>query len=448
MRAVWLLFLGSALVWPTAADVSAFPGATGFGTSTPAGRGGTIYRVTNLATSGPGSLKACVAATGPRVCIFEVSGTIQLTQGLSITHPYLTIAGQTAPSPGITLRGQRLAIGTHDVLIRHIRVRPGDENGGQPQGIIVQNTGNGSVYNVVIDHCSISWAIDENLTTWGYADDRVHDVTFSNLIVGEALNDSTHPEGPHSKGQIIGDGNQRIAIVGNLFAHNADRNPEMKGGATVVVANNLIYNWTASMDATTLGRDEHLPGEPTLASVVGNVYLRGPDTALPEQAHAIETLATIPAGTKIHIADNLAPDLIGFRNNAPFDPLVATPPLWIDGWTALPASAVEQTVLASAGARPLDRDAVDLRIVGTVVSRTGRIIDSQNDVGGWPTLAQNSRPLTVPTNPHADPDGDGFTRLEDWLHMLALELEQPPGAAPDPVQNLHRTDNTVDDPPS
>lgn len=426
------------------AEVPVVPGAFGFGMETPAGRGGTIYRVTNLATSGEGSLKDCVTGHGPRVCVFEISGTIRLTEGLSVNHPFLTIAGETAPSPGITLRGQRFAINTHDVLIRHLRIRPGDEAGGQPQGIIVQNTGNDDVYNVVIDHCSITWAIDENIATWGFTDQRVHDVTVSRSIIAEGLDDSTHPEGPHSKGLIVGDGNRRIAILDNLFAHNADRNPEVKGGGTVVVANNVIYNWDPRLDATELGLDEYLPGEATLASVVGNLYLRGPDMPAGETAHAVETLAAIPEGTRLYLADNRAEDLVLFRNNADFDPLVDQPPIWLDGYTPRPVDEVESSVLAAAGARPRDRDAVDRRIVDSVAQRGGRIIDSQTEVGGWPELPVNRRELTIPSNPHNDDDGDGYTRLEEWIHAKAAAIETGAGPLPG-VGGLRRTDVVPDE---
>ena len=113
-------------VVPAFAQLPVFPGAAGFGTNTPAGRGGTVYKVTNLNASGAGSLNACTDASGPRVCIFEISGTISLTSDINVTNPYLTIAGQTAPSPGITLRGAALRISASDVLVQHIRLRAGD----------------------------------------------------------------------------------------------------------------------------------------------------------------------------------------------------------------------------------------------------------------------------------------------------------------------------------
>ena len=117
---------------PLANAIPVLPGAIGHGIETPAGRGGAVIRVTNLEAPGAGSLKACVDARGPRVCVFEVSGTIRLTDDLTLRNPFITIAGQTAPSPGITLRGAGLLVKTSNVLVQHIHVRPGDDAGGEP----------------------------------------------------------------------------------------------------------------------------------------------------------------------------------------------------------------------------------------------------------------------------------------------------------------------------
>src|SRR5687768_17046770 len=144
------------------------PGAAGFGMDTPAGRGGRVYRVTNLNTSGTGSLKECVAASGPRVCVFEVSGTIRLTSDLKILNPNITIAGQTAPSPGISIRGASLNIQTSDVLVQHIRLRVGDGVDGPDFGNrdAIKIDGPNPVRNVVVDHVSMAWALDETVSAW------------------------------------------------------------------------------------------------------------------------------------------------------------------------------------------------------------------------------------------------------------------------------------------
>lgn len=148
-----------------ASALPVLPGAVGFGMDTPAGRGGAVHRVTNLNASGPGSLKACVDASGPRTCIFEVSGTIRMSSDLDITNPNITIAGQTAPSPGIMIRGAGIRVGASDVLLQHLRVRPGDAADGPDPGNrdALKVSSQTPISNVVIDHCSFSWAMDETV---------------------------------------------------------------------------------------------------------------------------------------------------------------------------------------------------------------------------------------------------------------------------------------------
>jgi hypothetical protein len=165
--------MGAATVWA----VPVIPGAAGYGIDTPAGRGGTVHKVTNLNASGSGSLKACVDGTTARVCVFEVSGVIRLSSDLTIRNNKLTIAGQTAPSPGIMIRGAALKITASDVLIQHLRVRAGDDvNGPDPENrdsLKIEGTSAKPVRNVVIDHCSFSWALDETASVWG-----PHETTF------------------------------------------------------------------------------------------------------------------------------------------------------------------------------------------------------------------------------------------------------------------------------
>jgi len=164
-----------------------FPGAEGFGTDTPAGRGGQIIKVTNLNDSGPGSFREALNTEGRRVIIFEVGGIIWLSRTLSVREPFVTIAGQTAPWPGITLAGSALIFFTHDVLVQHIYARGGDEPGGsvsnERDGIKAIGKGGNEVYNIVIDHCSFSWVVDKAITVYAAAVfDYVHDVTVSSGI--------------------------------------------------------------------------------------------------------------------------------------------------------------------------------------------------------------------------------------------------------------------------
>jgi len=408
----------------TVALIPVFPGAEGFGTETIAGRGGDVYRVTNLDDSGAGSLRACMEASGPRVCIFEKSGTIDITDVISVTDPFLTVAGATAPSPGITIKGAGLSISTHDVLIQHLRVRIGDSvigpNPINRDGIALSSQVEGTIYNVVIDHCSVSWAIDENVQFWYLG---VDDVTISNSIISEALYDSIHPDGAHSMGMIVGSGPiDNVAIIGNLFANNHDRNPLIKGGTKTVLVNNVVFNpgWYGHIFSNTT-----TPGGALQTSVVGNIIIPGLDSHT--TARLVMLADDLTDDTKVFVDDNMCDDetedpwLCVYNNKG--DIIKATEaPIWSTGLTAMPVSEVLESVLANAGSRPVDRDAVDTRVVAGVVAEDGRIIDSQDDVGGWPTLAENTRALTLPDNPNDD-SGNGYTNLEVWLHGYADAVE-------------------------
>lgn len=401
----------------------AFPGAQGYGVDTPAGRGGKLIRVTTLGAEGPGSLRAALDTPGPRTIVFEVGGVIDLRKGLGITEPYVTVAGQTAPPPGITVIGAGLSIATHNVLLQHLRFRVGDrEEGPNPEGrdgVSVVSHGNGETFNVVIDHCSVSWAIDEGLSTWS---DAVRDVTFSNCIVAENLSHSIHPENEHSKGLLIGDHARRVAVVRCLFAHNMRRSPFIKGDVSALVVNNLIYNPGSA--AIHLGDLEN--SGPSTAGIFGNVLIPGPDTrnSLPlvrllisvKRRSAVYAAGNDPGGRQLWRA-------IRARNAWHDVEAYADSPVRAQPVEVLPAEEAREFVLEHAGAWAANRDGVDARIVRSVREGTGGIIDSQKEVGGFPTAAQTRHKLDVPAEPAADDDGDGYTNLEEWLHARAAAAE-------------------------
>jgi hypothetical protein len=380
-----------------------FPGAEGFGVTTKAGRGGKVIRVTNLNASGAGSLRAAVEASGARTIIFDVGGTIKLTSDISVKNPFLTIAGQTAPSPGITVRGAGLVVRTSDVLVQHLRIRVGDDPSGPScdsrDGIRLYT----SAKDVVIDHVSVSWAVDENTSTYGT------NLTFSNCIISEALANSCHSKGKHSKGMLVMGGTKNLAVVRNLFAHNVDRNPHMNSSTDTVLVNNLVYNPVDDAFG-----DEW--GSPTdvITTIIGNAQIDGPSTT----SSTFFDFSRLKSGCKAYQKDNTGDQKVIATGSA----VVSSPPLMYAPAALLSSAAVKAHVLANAGARPLDRDAVDKRVVGEVQSKGGKIIDSPGDVGGWPKLQQSTRTLTLPPNPNGDDDNDGYTNLEEWLHELAHKV--------------------------
>ncbi len=445
-----------------------FPHAIGFGTDTPAGRGGAIYRVTTLANDGPGSLRHGVEnVTGPRVIVFEVSGVIRLESDLVIRHDghgdygFLTIAGQTAPAPGITLAGGGLSIQSHDILIQHLAIRPGDRLKPVDNRDCIKIGGypGHPVHHVVIDHVSCSWAVDETVSTWS---DRssVEDVTFSSCIFSEPVVNGGHSKGSHPYGPLGGRNTSRLSLIGNLLAFNFGRNPLIRdetGGAQIV--NNFIYRpgiW--SNGAIYIG-DLTLP--PHAVSVIGNIIVRHP---VPFQLEMTGTdgvrarrdfAASDYRNTAIYVHDVVSPEAglylhdnrvqnpqTGAWHPSDGDPwsteifkdstkhpvahLTSDPYANSGGtsWTPLSSEEVEAAVLARAGQRPAERDAIDAALVAKVRARTGSFLQDLAGEDPWaPVDLQHVRSLTLPDNPHGDDDGDGYTNLEAWLHGLAAALE-------------------------
>lgn len=416
---------------PPQAEVVAFPGAEGYGASAKGGRGGKVYVVSNLNDAGPGSLRACVEAAGPRTCVFRVAGTIVLGSWLDVEHPYLTIAGQTAPGGGITLRAAdpsskaHLRVRTHDVIVRYLRSRPGTrmENG---RALTVANDRSGpdAVHDVIVDHVSLSWSADEIFLTWY----ETRDVTVQWSILAESLPETGGTVG--LKGPNIGsDGGGRVSLHHNLIAHHVQRYPKMNPSAGPVdLVNNAMYNMGSWGHAIVQGGAR--------VNFVNNYVKPGPNTT-------IETfvLESDVAGGGYYRSGNVietgritrfAPDDARSSTRYPAPPVTTTP-----------ARQAFGDVLAGAGAiHGLDCDGtwfsrpdpVDARIVRSVREGTrGHAVPAQrtfmergyitspSDVGGWPELDAG--------RPCADGDEDGMPDVWERAHGLDPELDDSAGDA-------------------
>ena len=406
--------------------------------NTDGGRGGRILRVTNLNADGPGSFKWAVEQPGKRIVVFEVAGAIDLgLKVITIRQPDLTIAGQTAPSPGITLIRGGIDIATHDVIVQHIRLRVG--RSGQPP-FSWESDGISTVgaHDVIVDHCSLTWALDENLSASGprfagntpeqWRQGASHNITFSNNIIAEGLANASHPKGEHSKGSLIHDNATGILIYRNLYAHNYERNPLLKGGVHAAVVNNLIFDPGAQaihynlMDLEWTGK----PFQPGELSAVGNVFRAGFST-LPDTTF----LSIGGAGDLDYYGrDNIAVGRTGeprkmfgrYTTTSATIIQVKQPPVWPAGLQVLPANQVETYVLRNAGARPWDRDADDLRVTFDVAEGRGKIIDDENQVGGF-------RPQKVVHAP--------FVESEWNLDTMEPKSGHYPGEHPDTIQQPH-----------
>lgn len=418
----------------------AFPGAEGFGKFAVGGRGGQVIEVTNLNDSGPGSFRAACDATGPRTVVFRLSGTIALEKRITIRNPYITIAGQTAPGDGICIRDHKVTFDTEHVIIRYLRFRPGDTKGAEQDGF----GGNGN--HAIIDHCSVSWGIDETLSI-----NKASNFTVQWCMATESLYDSIHHKGKHGYGGLWG--GPGGSWHHNILAHHSSRNPRVSGNAEsglMDFRNNVIYNW---------GFNSAYGGELWPRNWVNNYYKYGPATresvrrrifVQKDARGRMFAEGNYVWGFPEISADNWNGGIdIDEQGDATISSLRVLTPYSVAPVTTESAESAFESVLRNAGAS-LNRDRVDQRIVNEIRSGSAEfgkswggggkgIIDSQSDVGGWPDLTSSSPPVDADHDGMADEwetfrgldpanplDGtlitDGYTNLEIYLNSLIPHL--------------------------
>jgi len=417
---LWTLLCGTTAY----AQTPAFPGAEGHGAYTTGGRGGAVIEVTNLENSGIGSLRQALNATGPRTIVFRVSGTIELLGNLTIKNGDVTIAGQTAPGEGICLKNYPLVIDADNVIIRYIRCRLGDEMGTESDAMSGRNQ-----KNIIIDHCSMSWSVDEAASFYDN-----ENFTLQWCIISESLYHSLHGKGNHGYGGIWGGMN--ASFHHNLLAHHTSRNPRFCGSRyhgqpereIVDFRNNVLYNW---------GGNSAYGGEQGNHNMVNNYYKWGPATSSSKKNRIVnpsDAPGTSPMsqwfvegnyvdGFPDITADNWAggvqPDGTGLNSLRAAEPFPTG-----DIVTQTPEDAYRDVLLYAGAILPV-RDEIDERIVNETSSRTAQygasygankgIIDTPSDVGGWVKLSS--------LEPPADTDVDGMP--DEWEDEKGLDKNDP-----------------------
>ncbi|WP_459191481.1 hypothetical protein [Halosimplex sp. J119] len=356
----------------------------------------TVHRVTDPTRS---ALEDAVQGGDHRLVVFETSGTIDLDgDGLEVTADQCWIAGQTAPSPGITLTQGLFQVNADDVVVQHLRSRVGPGDGGNIQGNDSFNNAD-DTRNVIFDHCTASWGVDECMSV-GYDTDRT---TFSNCLIYEGLHDPYGDGADHNYSTLVGNGADNVALLGNVWAKTRSRVPRLKSETRSVVANNVMYFFN---EATNMDGD-------TESSIVGNVYI-------PQDLED-----TVIEGGNAYLEDNVVEP-----NSTPLTggtSELSSRPLWPSGLSAMGSSEVESHNLDYAGARPADRTSNDSRIISEIQGREGDAytdspydywVADHEEVGGYPQLPENTHSLTIPD-----------LGLREWIDQWALAVEDP-GASP------------------
>ena len=444
------VFLG--MIVQTSAQQLAFPTAEGHGRYTTGGRAGTLYIVSNLNDSGTGSLRAAVEASGKRVVVFSVSGTIKLASQLTISKGDITILGQTAPGDGICIANYTVQLSASNIVIRYIRFRPGSLQTTEYDASWGRNNS-----DIIFDHCSFSWGNDEQAS---FYDNK--NFTMQYCIIAESFYASTHPKGNHGFGGIWG--GMGATFHHNLIANHTSRTPRFCGAryhlataSTEIVdfRNNVIFNW---------GYNNVYGGESGNFNMVNNYYKPGPATSSGKVKYRIVNPSdTKSAGNPIskwyitgnYVSGNTAVTADNWNGGVQQDDatitlaeLKLTSPVAAAGITTQTAADAYTKVLASAGAS-LKRDAADSRVVaavssgtcsyGGVYGATSGIIDNETQVGGHPALTtyntitdadkdgmddvwEKAQGTKVGTKDDAaDADGDGYTNIEEYANCLTGE---------------------------
>ena len=457
-----LIIMICCFTYKSQAQQPSFPGSEGAGGGAIGGRGGQVIYVTNLNDSGSGSLRAAIAQSGPRTVVFRVGGTINLQSPLDIVHPYITIAGQTAPGGGIFIKNNYIALytGVHDVIIQYITLRLGSAAGFSGQGGDCISIGDGA-HEIIVDHCSFGWSNDENVGIWS-DNGPVYNITFSNNIIAEALNYDHVGSGFIVGSNVDSDDIVGISVLKNAFLHNYNRNPLLKCGDGQII-NNIVYN--ADKYTTMIAGGIQI-------DIANNLYKQGPDSdsryAVLARPHDGTPNTGAYGNPSVYLEGNIGQygetawgqlielthvDHWGFPGNPPTRTSLDISYKRSSKMTAsyytdfpvqeIPTANLENAILSHVGASKKinsqgsivsNRNSVDTRLINEYNNGTGTNPSTEADVGGFPTIS-NGTPYpdndgdgmsnawedsyglnkNSASDRNGDLDGDGFTNLEEFL---------------------------------
>ena len=435
----------------------AFPTAIGYAKNTVGGRAGRVIKVTNLDDSGPGSLREALQSHGKRTVVFTTGGIINLQSPIFITEPYVTVAGQTSPGGGITINGAGIYISTSQVIIRYLRIRPGYSESDYQGDCITIIPRDSNISNIIIDHCSLTWAYDECI---GFNDGgfSIYNVSVTNCIIAEALKAGGGPD--FAKGVLLNKASNyaqgsyiyNTTFYANLFAHNENRNVMCSEHNEMEFTNNLIYNFVRGTIVKSHSK----------VSIIGNFYKPGSNTI---DHHGVQPGVEGVRNRGIQVIDPDLPstaayylrDNIGLGRSREFSGnenewmevwsfndsstdgsqyQVSAPPRALSGVSALSATDVPQHVLKNVGANLPKLDLIDRRIIKDVFQSSGNSIVTEEEVGGYVPVASGKEILDSDNDGMADswemrnsldPDsldshlysnGDSYTNLERYFMSL------------------------------
>lgn len=431
----------------------AFPGAEGMGASTTGGRGGTVVFVTNLNDSGAGSLRAACDTSGPRIVVFNVSGTINLASLLEVATPYITIAGQTSPG-GICIAGYPFKISTHDVVITHMRFRVGSHGMGAVRpddvhSVEIRGTPASNAFNIIFDHCSMSWGIDETVEISGAS----RDITFSHCIIGEGLDKAGHSEGHHGAGMLLrGKDSPRtvnVSIHHCFFTQCHFRMPETGHNVFLDAADNVVYFWYGSYTPQ-FGSYMDANGAQYSRINYRHNYSRMNPRISNDFSRECTNWSTAPSSPVIFVEGNL-----GCTRVSPDDPQWCVGDEWQNrnvstDWqrsTPWPSHDIPLTVttmtisyallvIENAGATRPSKDILDVTLAENFRTYTGSMRDTVTWPADWPVFSTSTVRIDNDNDgmddhwetangcdpsindAAADNDNNGYTNIEEYLRYL------------------------------